>query len=1161
MMDSQCATSQWCSMNKCVAKQANGTALPFDMVHMPPIMGCTTSSGATVCASGVCDGDIKCGYLDRTQTCTSSAVCRSGVCGTASSLCQPVGGCSLDGDCASGQYCDGTTLMCVAKLANGAATVTDSLHTGTCPALGVECASGVCDSDGKCGYANGGGTCDATNGAVVCRSGSCSGTRCGCASDTDCASTEFCLASTSTCTAKLADGAATIADALHTTSCPDRGAAECQSGTCGVGSNLCLAAGACAADSDCASTMYCNGATCVLKKTNGTATTTDAIHTGSCPALGVECVSAVCDADDVCGYAMGSGTCDATNAATVCRTGVCATTGTCGCSADTDCASNQYCSGTTRACTAKLDLGGTCNSSNAAQICESGACGSASLACIPNSGSGCWTDGDCLGTQFCKADHSCTNKLANGTAIPNDPAHGGACSAQNASAVCASGACDASDNTCGIGLEHATCASTDQCTAGVCVLTGDNAGRCEPCVSDASCTGATPACNTTTNHCVACTGASHELCTGDAPLCNTSTNACMACSADHAAVATAGSCPSANAPLCTATGACGKCTANSDCTGHARGAFCDLTTGACGAGCTTDRDCASSEWCSNPTAQPVSGTCVSKLANDDLVPSAVLVDGACTAALGQRVCASGVCDSDGRCGYANRTVCDAASECRSTVCNADGKCGDPNGTACRVNSTCRSNECAIDGTCGTRNGETCLDDAICRTGACVGGTCGLPNGQACAEPTVCRSGICFVDRACGLPNGQACHAGNDCRSGSCYQGRCEPTCELDAQCASGFYCNAAASHCDDTVPNGASCTRNAMCASGVCNADGKCGDPDGAACTWAATCRNGSCIDNACSAALDQGAPCKLDASCKSHLCADDGRCGIPSGGSCSWPSQCRDGACDATGRCAVSCASDSECAADSWCNGSCVKDGLNGAACTRDAACQSGRCRAAQCGARNGETCSSDRECRSNACDPGTHRCGYENGIGPCTAATARTACLSGVCGADHKCGLPSNGPTCASDEQCRGAACDVTRHTCNECKTDRECASNEFCGAGNCKRKLENGLGCGRANECASDVCGGDMRCGAPPVVTPATPATPSGETTPNAAPLPAPLSATAPASRAAETAATAGSSIVLIGGGGSCASTPRSQTSGATSFGLLALAVGGFLRRRRR
>jgi MYXO-CTERM domain-containing protein len=52
----------------------------------------------------------------------------------------------------------------------------------------------------------------------------------------------------------------------------------------------------------------------------------------------VVCASRACDkADNLCGYAAGTGPCNAATAQVVCRSGVCAANGACGCTADSQC--------------------------------------------------------------------------------------------------------------------------------------------------------------------------------------------------------------------------------------------------------------------------------------------------------------------------------------------------------------------------------------------------------------------------------------------------------------------------------------------------------------------------------------------------------------------------------------------------------------------------------------------------------------------------------------------------------------------------------------------------------------------------------------------------------------------------------------------------------
>jgi uncharacterized repeat protein (TIGR01451 family)/MYXO-CTERM domain-containing protein len=345
LVDADCTAAQFCdtAAKACVAKLANGTAIPTIAGHTPVLDGtCSAAVGTAVCASGVCDAtDNKCGLANGSGTCdgtNGATICRSGVCDTAdgkcgldlghgpctpangaticrsgacstSGTCMPAGGCLVDGDCQATQFCDTAAKACVPKLANGTAIPTIAGHTpvldGTCSAaVGTAvCLSGVCDTtDNKCGLANGSGTCDGTNGATVCRSGVC---------DT-------------------ADGKCGY-DVGHGPCDSTNAATVCRSGACSV-SKVCAPAGGCVVDGDCQATQFCDTSakTCVAKLANGTTIPTIAGHDpvldGTCTAaVGTAvCQSGVCDtADNKCGYANGHGPCTAQNAATVCRSGLC----------------------------------------------------------------------------------------------------------------------------------------------------------------------------------------------------------------------------------------------------------------------------------------------------------------------------------------------------------------------------------------------------------------------------------------------------------------------------------------------------------------------------------------------------------------------------------------------------------------------------------------------------------------------------------------------------------------------------------------------------------------------------------------------------------------------------------------------------------------------
>jgi len=260
---------------------------------------CTSGNAGTVCRSSVCDPDGKCGYANGDGPCTQQnggVVCRSGAC-SSTGTCEAAGTCNVDADCVTGKWCDESMHSCRDPLPNGTPLPNDPPHTSptlngmcTMAAATLTCASAVCDSDNKCGLADGDGPC---NGGTVCRSGFCSA-----------------------------------------------------NGTCGP-------AGGCNVDADCSGDKWCNETmhVCTDKLPNGTPLPTDAPHAsptldGSCtsPAATLTCASGVCDAtDNACGYADGNGSCDQSNGDVVCRSGVCMDSGACGASNGLSCTTDADC--------------------------------------------------------------------------------------------------------------------------------------------------------------------------------------------------------------------------------------------------------------------------------------------------------------------------------------------------------------------------------------------------------------------------------------------------------------------------------------------------------------------------------------------------------------------------------------------------------------------------------------------------------------------------------------------------------------------------------------------------------------------------------------------------------------------------------------------------
>jgi len=509
---------------------------------------------------------------------------------------------------------------------------------GTGCAANTDCTSGACNpADQKCGYPNGTGPCTAANGGAVCREGACSA------------------------------------------------------------NSTCMAVGQCNVDADCAGGNWCNMTThqCTAKVPNDSAVPTDGAHTdplldGTCTtaAASLTCVSGVCDVgDDRCGYSEGSGPCTSVNAGTICRSGACSANGTCmpaaGCNVDADCTAGQWCNMSSHACTAKVPNGtavptdpghtspvldgncttaaatltcvsgvcdegddrcgyandsGLCTAANAATVCRSGACSSNST-CMP--AGGCNTDADCSGGKWCNvSEHKCTEKVANGSAVPTDTGHttptlDGKCTTEAATLTCVSGVCDSTDNRCGYADGKGPCTAGNGgvvCRSGSCSATG----VCKPakaCNVDSDCDTATQYCDTGVRACTAKlqNGTSMPAVKDHKPALDGK------CSKEAAAIVCesgvcdptddkcgygngVGPCSVANAATVCRAGACdpkdnkcgladesGPCSNDSVC----RSNDCDETKKVCGSGCKADGECAPNQYCKSD------GTCSLKRPDGD----------------------------------------------------------------------------------------------------------------------------------------------------------------------------------------------------------------------------------------------------------------------------------------------------------------------------------------------------------------------------------------------------------------------------------------------------------------------------------------------------------------------------------------------------------------
>ncbi len=505
--DSDCKTAtEYCDTgaSKCAPKLPNGQPLPTVSGHTPTLDGtCSTTEAPVVCLSAVCDTDNACGYKNGDGPCTTATagtVCRSSTCSPNGSVCIPSGGCAVDADCLGTEWCNTQSFTCAPKLVNGAPIPTVTGHTpgltGICSSdvAKAVCFSAVCDTnDNDCGFANGDGPCTAQNGATVCRSGLCDAT-----------------------------------------------------------SGKCQAPKACTVDSDCdAASQYCNtpAKVCAPKLPNdapipvipGHAPTVD----GSCSDDSAKsvCLSGVCDQqDNRCGHAIGNGPCATDSGATVCRSGLCGTGALAGvcveCLTDAACtgtltvcdpvkdacvqctsAESTACQGATPICGKGLDTcapcdgdfggstpdacstsgnphcfltgpsAGQCGKCTTNDDCSGGTCDTSTGACVL----GCLTDSDCDATHWCDADGApgaCQPKLENGKPLPSSPTSVKTCTDAVGKRVCASGACDKADDTCGFANGDGPCTDGTVCRSTVCDSADKKCGYANgdgPCTDGTQC--------------------------------------------------------------------------------------------------------------------------------------------------------------------------------------------------------------------------------------------------------------------------------------------------------------------------------------------------------------------------------------------------------------------------------------------------------------------------------------------------------------------------------------------------------------------------------------------------------------------------------------------------------------------------------------------------
>jgi hypothetical protein len=1205
---------------------------------------CTQANAATVCSSGVCGSGGTCGYGTNEGPCTAltASVCQSGNC-SLGGVCIPSGssGCYVDGDCSGSSYCNRPTNTCVAKLASGAPIPLDGLHDGLCTAGNAAsvCAGGACNALTDTCASDDGATCAS---APQCASNQCSSGHCvpagghGCWADVDCGAGEFCAEGSLSCQAKLAAGAPIPNDGLHDGTCASS-ALVCASGACNATTATCAAsdgaactaqsqctsnacsasghcvpsAGACWADTDCGGAQYCSRSTftCTAKQAAGTAIPGDGLHGGACSASSAAavCTSGACNATtNTCAAGDGS-SCSSGAECThnTCSSGHCVPASGSGCWADADCGNGQYCNRSALTCAAKLTAGtalpsdglhgGTCSTATASAVCATGVCNATANTCASANGatcsaaaqctnnacsasghcvatSGCWADTDCSGGQFCdRGSLTCQAKLAAGAAIPNDGLHNGLCSASTRAAVCSSGACNATTNTCGA-ADGVTCASAAECTNDTC-----SSGHCVPsasgCWADVDC-GAGQYCNRGSLTCAAklaagvalpsdglhdgtCSaGSGAALCTSG--LCNATTDTCGAAtggSCQAASECMVNICQSGHCGIASGTAGCTPATASVCQSGHCStaGTCVPSTPGACW----VDADCAANKHCDQSQT-----LCVDDLLAGAPLPHDGAHDGVCSQALATAVCTTHACNAvTNTCADANTAHCTTAAQCVSGVCGSNGQCGHALGegpcTAATATQVCQtgacnasangsvsicvpatSGSCWVDADCSVdrycaRNAYTCAlkvtdgqplpgdglhgacpassVNAACTTGRCdaVTDTCAGGNGTACTADAECVSNVCGSNGKCGLADDQhGCTPATGaalCQSGACAaSGVCTPGggCWDDSDCTQAQFCDRDAHACDVRLLAG-----QALPSDGL--HDGLC-----TAASGAALCASGVCNPTTNTCAEANGANCAVASACVSNVCGANGKCGLADGQTgCTdvVSASCQSGQCSTGGVCVPrtsgSCWIDGDCAAAQHCARDtfhCVDDGAAGTALGNDTlhtgvcspeqaqlVCSTGECNPQQntCAGEKGAPCTRAADCVINACGS-DGKCGLADTESGCTPATA-ALCRSGACSSAGTC-VPSEG--CWVDADCAaGTYCHRSSTTCrpressgtpvpNDTLHDGVCTfetSKLTCDTGYCNALTNtcgglNGDACTAADQCASNLCGADGKCG---------------------------------------------------------------------------------------
>jgi MYXO-CTERM domain-containing protein len=670
--------------------------------------GCAFFAQGTTCGSDVCVGNVS-----ETQTCNGSGACTTGqtsidcvkqynsICSAGTGQC--FASCTVDAQCAPGNYCDVASATCLPKKTDGTACAApNECFKGYC-ADGVCCDRG-CSGCNACTAALTGGTdgicaaaltgtdphdaCSADSPSTCGQTGQCDNGACGFYNPATLCGPPACIGTQSfksVCSSPF--------------SCTPTGpSTDCTPYACQTSTGQCLKG--CQVDTDCAAGKYCSAGACVTQKTIGTACGADDECAGLQGAKQGFCTDGVCCSDACAGPCQAcslakkgqgiDGQCDAIAAGTdpdnECSSalqtscgndGFCDGKGVCELwAAGTDCSATpgaNVCSGN-KLVGQICDGLGTCTNSTtgvdcAPQKCVSGAC------------SACVTSTDCLdpNATYCDSSGTCRARKAQGESCGT----GDEClSTFCVDGVCCSEVCDKQCEWCG-----------DPTQPGVCLAVPEG----QPKNGRTACpgAGATP-CGSE------CDGAKRDGCVYPG-----ASKTCAPAQCENDWIVTAGTCD--NSAGCTP----GKLTSCGTFT-------CDATASACKTACTTTRDCRRGAVCDTSTGTE---TCNASGATCVGVDSVKDTEGTVSSCNGY-LCLNGQCQqqcgSDADCATGSGYRC-VASACVVFVVGDDAGSG-AGGTTASGGATGAS------GATGT-GAASASGGATASGGTTSAGTGGAPSGS------------------------------------------------------------------------------------------------------------------------------------------------------------------------------------------------------------------------------------------------------------------------------------------------------------------------------------------------------------------------------------------------------------------------------------------------